>query len=76
MKSEDVDTMFVAMNIILITNNIKMLLVGNEKPNLPLRCAIASELLDELETVPLGFFNVSSTGSVSENSVHVNSRFC
>ncbi|ETS84443.1 hypothetical protein PFICI_02468 [Pestalotiopsis fici W106-1] len=55
---------FVAVNILLTTNNLKMLLVGAENPNVHLRCAIASELLDELGAVPVGFFNASSTGSL------------
>lgn len=53
------------MNIILTTSNIKMLLAGTEKPNVHLRCAIASELLDELENVPPEFSNSLSTASVS-----------
>lgn len=45
-----------------------MLLVGAENPNVHIRCAIASELLDELGAVPVSFFNASSTSSVSQPS--------
>ncbi|KAJ5627469.1 hypothetical protein N7528_004896 [Penicillium herquei] len=41
-----------------------MHLVGTEQPSMHLRCAIASELLDELSAVPLEFFHSLSTGSL------------
>jgi hypothetical protein len=44
---------------------IKMHLVGTEKSSVHMRCAIVSELLDELSTVPLAFFHASSAVSVS-----------
>ena len=54
-----------ASNILLTTQNLKMYFVGTEPPSMNLRCSIASELLDELSTVPLEFFRNLSTGSVS-----------
>ncbi|PYH68043.1 uncharacterized protein BO88DRAFT_465017 [Aspergillus vadensis CBS 113365] len=38
-----------------------MVLVGSEKPSVHMRCAVATELLDELSAVPLAFFHASST---------------
>ncbi|PYI00883.1 hypothetical protein BO78DRAFT_424079 [Aspergillus sclerotiicarbonarius CBS 121057] len=57
-------TKFVASNILLTTQNLKMYFVGTEPPSMNLRCSIASELLDELSTVPLEFFRNLSTGSL------------
>ncbi|RWQ94333.1 hypothetical protein C8Q69DRAFT_403943, partial [Paecilomyces variotii] len=54
----------IAMNIVLTTNKIKMLLAGTEKPNVHLRCAIASELLDEIEALPRGLSSALSIGSL------------
>lgn len=56
---------FIACNVLLTTQTLRMLLVGTGKLKLHLRCAIASELLDELSTIPLAFFHASSTVSVS-----------
>ena len=56
---------FTAANILFTTTNLKMLLVGAEaNPSVHLRCAIASELLDELGAVPPGWLNAASTGSL------------
>ncbi|KAJ5621818.1 hypothetical protein N7528_005050 [Penicillium herquei] len=52
---------FIAANILLTTQNLKMVLVGGEKPNVHMRCAIVTELLDELSAIPLAFFHSSST---------------
>ncbi|OJJ38305.1 hypothetical protein ASPWEDRAFT_168219 [Aspergillus wentii DTO 134E9] len=52
---------FVASNILITTQTLKMILVGCEKPSVHARCAIATELLDELSTIPLAFFHASST---------------
>ncbi|KAH6658750.1 hypothetical protein BKA67DRAFT_514639 [Truncatella angustata] len=55
---------FISCNVLLTTQTLRMLLVGTGKPNLHLRCAIASELLDELSTIPIAFFHASSTVSL------------
>lgn len=47
---------------------LKMLLVGSEKPGVHQRCAIASELLDELGKIPLGLFRATSTTSVGHST--------
>ncbi|GAD97197.1 hypothetical protein CNBD2850 [Paecilomyces variotii No. 5] len=52
---------FIAANILITTQTLKMVLVGHEKPSIHLRCAIATELLDELSTIPLAFFHASSS---------------
>ena len=57
--------MTTASNILITTQMIKMHLVGTEKSSVHMRCAIVSELLDELSTVPLAFFHASSAVSVS-----------
>lgn len=56
---------FIASNVLLTTQTLRMLLVGTGTPNVHLRCAIASELLDQLSTIPIAFFHASSTVSVS-----------
>lgn len=56
---------FVACNVLLTTQTLRMLLIGTGKPNVHRRCAVASELLDELSTIPIAFFHASSTVSVS-----------
>ncbi|KAK6076204.1 C6 transcription factor [Seiridium cupressi] len=55
---------FIACNVLLTTQTLRMLLVGTGAPNVHLRCAIASELLDELSTIPVVFFHASSTVSL------------
>ncbi|KAK9776278.1 putative Zn(2)-C6 fungal-type domain-containing protein [Seiridium cardinale] len=55
---------FIACNVLLTTQTLRMLLVGTGAPNVHLRCAIASELLDELSTIPVAFFHASSTVSL------------
>lgn len=55
---------FIACNVLLTTQTLRMLLVGTGKPNIHHRCAVASELLDELSTIPIAFFHASSTVSV------------
>ncbi|ETS76811.1 hypothetical protein PFICI_12198 [Pestalotiopsis fici W106-1] len=46
------------------SQTLRMLLVGINKPSVHLRCAIASELLDELSSIPMAFFNASSIVSL------------
>ncbi|KAF3025090.1 hypothetical protein E8E14_014555 [Neopestalotiopsis sp. 37M] len=55
---------FIASNVLLTTQTLRMLLVGTGTPNIHLRCAIASELLDQLSTIPIAFFHASSTVSL------------
>ncbi|KAJ0120018.1 hypothetical protein J7T55_000871 [Diaporthe amygdali] len=52
---------FIACNVLLTTQTLKMLLVGTEGPSVHMRCAIASELLDELSSIPMSLFHASST---------------
>lgn len=56
-----------ASNILITTHTLKMLLVSGEKSSVHLRCAIASELLDELSGIPIDFFHASSTVTVSHH---------
>jgi hypothetical protein len=46
-----------------------MVLVSSGKPNIHLRCAAASELLDELSTIPIEFFYAMNTVSVGFSPV-------
>ncbi|KAL3292127.1 nuclear protein [Colletotrichum asianum] len=52
---------FIASNILLTLQTLRMVLVGSEKPSVHLHCAIATELLDEISMIPLAFFHASST---------------
>ncbi|GLA99218.1 hypothetical protein AtubIFM61612_010684 [Aspergillus tubingensis] len=57
---------FVAANIIFTTQNAKMLIVQADTPTITINrcCDIASDLLDELSSMPLTFFNAISTSSL------------
>ncbi|RSM10348.1 hypothetical protein CDV31_007224 [Fusarium ambrosium] len=54
----------IAANILITTQTLKMVLVSSGKPNIHLRCAAASELLDELSTIPIEFFYAMNTVSL------------
>ncbi|KAL6360813.1 hypothetical protein LRP88_06521 [Fusarium phalaenopsidis] len=59
----------IAANILITTQTLKMVLVSSGKPNIHLRCAAASELLDELSTIPIEFFYAMNTVSVGFSAV-------
>ncbi|OAA65651.1 Transcription factor [Niveomyces insectorum RCEF 264] len=54
----------IACNILVTTQILKMLLVGNGESSVHQRCAIAGELLNELSSVPLAFFHATSMSSL------------
>ncbi|KAK6066825.1 C6 transcription factor [Seiridium cupressi] len=66
---------FIACNVLLTTQTLRMLLVGSGAPNVHLRCAIASELLDELSTIPVAFFHASSTVSVGQLTLRLSPKW-
>ena len=53
-----------ASNVLITTQTLKMILVGIKGSSVHQQCSIASELLDELTSVPLDVFRASSTCSV------------
>ncbi|VUC30167.1 unnamed protein product [Clonostachys rosea] len=55
------DMIKLASNVLITIQTLKMVLVGSEKPSVHLHCAIATELLDELGAIPMGFFHATST---------------
>ncbi|ORX35538.1 fungal-specific transcription factor domain-domain-containing protein [Kockovaella imperatae] len=52
---------FQAANIVISMTTVKMALVGSEEQSVPQRCAIASELLSSLSTIPASYIRSSST---------------
>ncbi|VUC26863.1 unnamed protein product [Clonostachys rosea] len=55
---------FIASNILVTTQTLKMQLIGPERSSVHQRCAIVSELLDELSTIPVAYFHASNTCSL------------
>jgi hypothetical protein len=53
-----------AANILITTQNLKMLVAGVDNASVHVRCAIAGELLDELSTIPTSYIHASSTTTV------------
>jgi hypothetical protein len=52
-------------NILITLHTIKMFLAGGERSSIHQRCAIASELLDELTSVPTAYIDSFGISSVS-----------
>ncbi|GFZ46774.1 hypothetical protein JCM24511_03994 [Saitozyma sp. JCM 24511] len=52
---------FIAANILITTQNLKMLVASVDNASVHVRCAIAGELLDELSTIPTSYIHASST---------------
>ncbi|OAA63402.1 Phytanoyl-CoA dioxygenase [Niveomyces insectorum RCEF 264] len=55
---------FIACNILITTQMLKLLLLGTGESSVHQCCAIASELLDELSSVPLAFFHATNMSSL------------
>lgn len=53
------------MNIMITAQTLKMLLALSDGSSVHQRCAIASELLDELSTLPTVYLQASSLTTVS-----------
>lgn len=53
------------MNIMITAQTLKMLLALSDGSSVHQRCAIASELLDELSTLPTAYLQASSLTTVS-----------
>lgn len=53
-------------NILITLHTIKMFLAGGERSSIHQRCAIASELLDELTSVPTAYIDSFGISSVSQ----------
>ena len=60
-------TDFQALNCIITTHTIKLILASNQKSSLHHRCAIAGELLDDLSAMPPGYINASNMTTVGLN---------
>ncbi|CAK9782006.1 unnamed protein product [Cutaneotrichosporon oleaginosum] len=61
---------FIATNIIITAQTLKMMLALSDRSSVHHRCAIASELLDELATLPASYLQASSVTTL-QHLAHV-----